>query len=203
MTQSAHFEKLKNCVKELLVNAGSGFHTPQAKRIEEIKHLLQMGVDINSPLTKGRTLLHLAATKFVHINDEVQRNCFIKKFVPLDVEYLITNYHPNPFIKDDKGFTPAMSASQHNSSKKEWRLLLAYEQSFQAQELSKAINAFAILNQLVEYELGEETDISKNHPLSVRACRPLPVQSTTVQQAVQTITKTAIRLNGANQNTHE
>lgn len=202
MAQDGHFEKLKTLVKALLVNAGSCSWNSQAERIEAIKQILP-SVDINRPLTKGRTLLHLAATKFVHINDEVQRNCFIKKFVPLDVEYLITNHHPNPFIKDDKGFTPAMSAAQHNSSKKEWRLLLAYEQSYQAQELSTAIQAFAILGQLVEYELPPETDISKNHPLSVRTCRPLPVQSTTVQQAVQTITKTAIRLNGANQNTHE
>ena len=203
MTQNSHFEKLKSCVKELLENADCGLAVTQIARIEAIKNLLRLGVDVNQPITKGRTLLHLAATKFVHVYEEVRKNTYTKKFVPLDVEYLITNHHPNPFIKDDKGFTPAMSAAQHNSSKKEWRLLLAYEQSFQAQELSKAINAFAILGQLVEYELPPETDISKNHPLSVRACRPLPVQSTTVQQAIQTITKTANRLNGANQNTHE
>lgn len=202
MTQDVHFERLKTLVKSLLVNAGSCSWTNQAERIEAIKQILP-SVDIDRPLTKGRTLLHLAATKFISINEDIEKKSFIKKIVPLDIEYLITNYHPNPFVKDDKGFTPAMSASQHNSSKKEWRLLLAYEQSYQAQELSKAINAFAILNQLVEYELGEETEISKHHPLSVRACRPLSVQSTAVQQAIQTITKTATRLNGAHQNTHE
>ena len=120
----------------------------------KIKMMLENGEDVNMQTKSGKTLLHaVLSSKMVAYNNwakKIYENDPKKSadFEPLDVKYLTTKFRPNPFVRDDKGMTPSMKALE-KGLKNEFRWLLSYENAYQAEKHSQALEALAILAQLV------------------------------------------------------
>lgn len=102
--------------------------------IQSVRRLLKEGHDINAQNEKGDTLLHVVLNCFpLRGGNTIQAGLPNERENVLDVLYLTTQYHPNPFIKNNDNMTPSMVAAQLRHTN-EWQLLSSYEQSYQAEK---------------------------------------------------------------------
>lgn len=140
-------KKLKSLLEELKNLP----YTKCAPFVLEIKKALQEGANIDTQDQEGDTLLHIAGTKNIkaynaYINLTLSIDNKKQELYSLDIPTLVSSYKPNPFIKNNKGFTPSFVAASHNSTA-ECQMLLAYENAIQAEENG---NAFQALNNILQ-----------------------------------------------------
>ena len=120
----------------------------------KIKMMLEKGEDVNIQTKSGKTLLHaVLSSKMVTYNNWAKKiyENDPKKYAdyePFDIKYLTTKFRPNPFARDNEGLTPSMKALD-KGLKNEFRWLLSYENAYQAEKHSQALEALALLAQLV------------------------------------------------------
>ena len=102
--------------------------------IQAIKKLLKEGHDIDAQNEKGDTLLHVALNCFaLRGGNTIQAGLPNERETVLDVLYLTTKHHPNPFIKNNDNLTPSMLAAQTRLTN-EWQILSSYERLYQAEK---------------------------------------------------------------------
>ena len=120
----------------------------------KIKMMLENGEDVNIQTKSGKTLLHaVLSSKMIAYNEWAKKyyDSDPKKFAdfePLDIKYLTTKFRPNPFARDNNGLTPSMKALE-KGLKNEFRWLLSYENAYQSEKQAQALEALALLAQLV------------------------------------------------------
>lgn len=102
--------------------------------IQAIKKLLNEGHDVDAQNEKGDTLLHVALNCFaLRGGNTIQAGLPNERETVLDVLYLTTKHHPNPFIKNNDNLTPSMLAAQTRLTN-EWQMLSSYERAYQAEK---------------------------------------------------------------------
>jgi len=136
-------------------------YTECANAIFEIKKALQKGADVNQQDENGNTLLHIVAgskkirsyNAYIHMT--LEQNPQLKEQYTLDLATVVSNYKPNPFIKNNQGFTASFVAAMNNYTK-ESQMLLAYESACQAQANSAAFKAMSDIIQGQQYKKVEQ-----------------------------------------------
>ena len=101
----------------------------------------------------GNTLLHYIA-KFPTRIKIRKKSMYHKNEIITDFDLkTILPFNPNPFIKNNNGFTPRMDAEENQNSQLA-RQLAAYESSYQAACLASAIEAQATImkSQVMEHQ---------------------------------------------------
>lgn len=137
----------------------------------KVAKLLKMHSElVNSQDGDGDTLLHLL-------------------ILPIQIKGLqlkdVLAYNPNPFIKNNDGFTPRMCAIQykhheitkiayfHPAQTKYYAdMLSAYESTYQAKETAKTLSALFTISSLQKYQsegIGNNFQISSPYPLQPAA----------------------------------
>ena len=142
---------------------------------------------VNSQDENGNTLLHLL-------------------ILPIKIEGLQLNdvltYNPNPFIKNNNGFTPRMCAIQYKHHKvthfAHFRpaqaeyytdMLSAYESTYQAKETAKTLSALFTISSLQKYQ---SEAVGNNFQIS----SPYPLQPTAVKDAKRQAIESILNLEG-------
>ncbi len=103
----------------------------------------------------GNTLLHYIAKFPTRIKIRKKSTYYENQHVITDFDLkAILPFNPNPFVKNNNGFTPRMEAEENPNSQLA-RQLSAYESSYQADCLASAIEAqSAILqHQVMEHQI--------------------------------------------------
>lgn len=166
--------------KALAENSRSDIPTADFSKVAE---LLKTHPElVNSQDGNGNTLLHLL-------------------ILPIKIEGLqlqdVLAYNPNPFIKNNNGFTPRMCAIQYkhhevtniahlHPAQTEYYddMLSAYESTYQAKETAKTLSALFTISSLQKYQsegIGNNFQISSPYPL-----QPVAVNDAK-RQAVESI----------------
>lgn len=102
----------------------------------------------------GNTLLHYIAKFPTRIKIRKKSTYYETQHVITDFDLkTILPFNPNPFVKNNNGFTPRMEAEETPNSQFA-RQLAAYESSYQAACLASAIEAQAAImkNQVMEHQ---------------------------------------------------
>ena len=102
----------------------------------------------------GNTLLHYIAKFPTRIKIRKKSTYYETQHVITDFDLkAILPFNPNPFVKNNNGFTPRMEAEETPNSQLA-RQLAAYESSYQAACLASAIEAQASImkNQVMEHQ---------------------------------------------------
>ena len=102
----------------------------------------------------GNTLLHYIAKFPTRIKIRKKSTHYENQHVITDFDLkAILPFNPNPFVKNNNGFTPRMEAEENPNSQLA-RQLSAYESSYQAACLASAIEAQAAImkNQVMEHQ---------------------------------------------------
>ena len=132
----------------------------------KIKIMIEGGTDINIQTKSRKTLLHAVLSKGMLQYNKKAKELYEanpienKDFQPFDIKYLTTKFRPNPFIRDNEGLTPSMKALD-KGLKDEFHWLLAYEHAYQAEKHSQALEALAILAQLVPNNIDDKDPYRK------------------------------------------
>ena len=120
-------------------------YTKLSPTILNIKQLLIKGADINSLDENSNTLLHHVISSHTikaynaYIKENLHANPLEKTKHLLDLSTLLSNYLPNPFIKNKEGKT-ALDLATDNNLKKEAKTLVAYENAYSAFINEKQVN---------------------------------------------------------------
>ena len=102
----------------------------------------------------GNTLLHYIAKFPTRIKIRKKSTYYETQHVITDFDLkAILPFNPNPFVKNNNGFTPRMEAEENPNSQFA-RQLAAYESSYQADCLASAIEAQAAImkSQVMEHQ---------------------------------------------------
>jgi hypothetical protein len=102
----------------------------------------------------GNTLLHYIAKFPTRIKIRTKSIYYIGEYILSDFDLkTIMPFNPNPFVKNNNGFTPRMEAEENPNSQFA-RQLAAYESSYQAACLASAIEAQDTImkNQVMEHQ---------------------------------------------------
>lgn len=136
-------------------------YTACANAVVDIKKALQMGADINIKDKDGNTLLHIVAgskkvkTYNAYIHMTLETHDKFREEYSLDLANIISKYKPNPFVKNNQGFTPSFVAAMNNQTK-ESQMLLSYESSCNAHANSEAFKAMGDIIQGQQYKKVEQ-----------------------------------------------
>ena len=113
--------------------------------ILNIKQLLIKGADINSTDENSNTLLHHIISSHTikaynaYIKENLHANPLEKTKHLLDLSTVLSNYLPNPFIKNKEGKT-ALDLATDKHLKKEAKTLVAYENAYSSFINEKQVN---------------------------------------------------------------
>ena len=191
MSIKASHKDIKDCFKFLASSSKlkSASFEEICAHVVKVKMFLRNGFDVDYKTSGDKTLLHIVLSKgMMHYNkkalEKFNENPTLNvDFAPLDIKYLTTKYRPNPFIRDEQGLTPSMKALD-KGLKNEFHWLISYENAYQSENQAKALQALAILAELVPHNI-EDKD---------------PYRKTVIRRAQKTFNLSMQNLAGENQN---
>ena len=121
-----------------LITTGDKSKILDSKIIPDIKELLHQGADVNTQDHDGNTLLHYIASYNIFSELVREQNQSGNYDNVLDLPTLVSYFKPNPFIKNNFGFTASFLAACNENSK-EHAMLLSYENAYSASKIGLAL----------------------------------------------------------------